>query len=128
MLFKNKIIASLFVFTMIVMASISQTQASDEIKTLTIAEVFANKDSLKGKIVRVKGKVVKVSRHIMKLNWVHITDGTGEKGTDKIIFRSKDQLAAVDSEVIAQGIVDTDMDFGYGYSYSVLINDASFTK
>jgi hypothetical protein len=79
-------------------------------------------------MVRVKGSVVKVSRRIMKMNWIHIKDGTGEKDSDTIIFRSKDQVAEVDSEVIAQGIADTDLDFGFGYSYSVLINDATFTK
>ena len=90
--------------------------------------IMANKNSLKGKMVRVKGKVVKVSRNIMKLNWIHIKDGTGKKGTDKIIFRSKDQKAEVDSEVFAQGIVDTDLDFGHGYTYSILVDDSIFTK
>ncbi len=102
--------------------------SSDGTETMTIAEIFANKDSLTGKSVRVKGKVVKVSHNIMKLNWIHIKDGTGEKGSDKIIFRSKNQSVPVDSEVIAQGVVDTNLDFGYGYTYSILLEDAVFTK
>ena len=124
---------ALFVSILIAMTPLSQAEpASDtstnSAETMTIAEIFANKDSLKGKRVQVKGKVVKVSHNIMKLNWIHIKDGTGEKGTDKIIFRSKTQTAPVDSEVIAQGVVDTDLDFGYGYTYSILINDSIFTK
>jgi len=133
MLSGNNFSLTLFVSTLIAMTSICQaepisTTSTDGAETMTIAEIFANKDSLKGKVVRVKGKVVKVSRNIMKLNWIHIKDGTGEKGTDKIIFRSKTQSAPVDSEVIAQGVVDTDLDFGYGYTYSILINDSIFTK
>jgi uncharacterized membrane protein len=133
MLFKKSAMIALIISSMIVMISTCQASTSSapvdtNVKTMTIAEIFANKDSLKGKMVKVKGKVVKVSRRIMKLNWIHITDGTGEKGTDKIIFRSKDQIAEVNSEIIAQGIVDTDLDFGYGYTYSILINDATFSK
>jgi hypothetical protein len=132
MLLKKSSLAVLFILSTALMLSICQAKDSsfdnDDVKTMTIAEIYANKGSLKGKKVRVKGKVVKVSRKIMKLNWIHIKDGTGEKGTDKIIFRSKDNIAAVDSEVIAQGVVDTDLDFGYGYAYSVLIDDAIFTK
>jgi len=127
MLFKK---ISIIALSMIIMsqAQASSSPSASDVKTMTIAEIYANKASLKGKMVKVKGKVVKVSRRIMKLNWIHVVDGTGEKGTDKIIFRSKDQVAEVDSEVIAQGVVDTDLDFGYGYSYSVLINEATFTK
>ncbi|MFK5893401.1 MAG: hypothetical protein QM504_09305 [Pseudomonadota bacterium] len=133
MLSRKKSIITFILTAIIIMASISQANStpssnSGNVKTMTIAEIYANKASLKGKMVRVRGKVVKVSRHIMKRNWIHIKDGTGEKGTDKIIFRSKDQIAKVDSEVIAQGVVDTDLDFGYGYTYSILVEDSTFSK
>jgi len=128
MISRNKSFAALILSTLLLMTSICQAESAGDVKSMTIAEIFANKASLKGKTVQVKGKVVKVSRNIMKLNWIHVVDGTGEKGSDKIIFRSKDQIAKVGSEVVAQGVVDTDLDFGYGYSYSVLVNDASFSK
>lgn len=92
----------------------------------TIAEVFAQKDALKGKTIRVRGKVVKVSRKIMGLNWVHLKDGSGEEGSDRLIFRSDDGIAEVGSVVTAEGTVDTDLDFGYGYRYAVLVNNATF--
>jgi len=133
MLLRNNFTLAVVISTLIAMASICQAESisdtsSKSAKTMTIAEIFANKDSLKGQLVRVKGKVVKVSHNIMKLNWIHIKDGTGEKGTDKIIFRSKTQIVPVDSEVIAQGVVDTDLDFGYGYTYSILIDESTFTE
>ncbi len=133
MLSRNNFALALVVSTLIAMTSICQaepisTTNTNSVETMTIAEIFANKDTLKGKMVRVKGKVVKVSHNIMKLNWIHITDGTGENGTDKIIFRSKTESVPVDTEVVAEGIVDTDLDFGYGYTYSILIDDSTFTK
>ena len=135
MLSKKNTILALIVLTLMVMTTICRAEiavvpgtGADDVKTMTIAEVFANKSTLKGKMVRVKGKVVKVSRNIMHRTWVHIKDGTGAAGSDKIIFRSQTQSAAVGSEVIAQGVVDTDLDFGFGYAYSILVEDATFTK
>lgn len=130
MLSSNKFITSLILSSLMFISSIGIASAAEtsDVKTMTIAEIFANKDSLKGKKVQVKGKVVKVSRNIMKYNWIHIQDGTGEKGTNKIIFRSKTQHPEVNSEVLAQGVIDTDLDFGYGYTYSILVEDASFSQ
>lgn len=133
MLSRKYLTLALFVSILMAMTSICQaeptpTVSSDDIVTMTIAEIFANKDSMKGKMVRVKGKVAKVSRNIMKRSWVHIKDGTGEKGTDKIIFRSKTESVEVNSEVIAQGKVITDLDLGSGYTYSILVDDATFTQ
>jgi len=93
----------------------------------TIAEVFAHKDELKGKTVKVRGRVVKVSRNIMGLNWIHLEDGSGEEGTSHLVFRSPVGIADLGSVVTAEGIVDTDKDFGYGYTYEVLVNDATFS-
>ena len=133
MLSRKYLTLALFVSILMAMTSICQaeptpTVISDDIVTMTIAEIFANKDSMKGKMVRVKGKVAKVSRNIMKRSWVHIKDGTGEKGTDKIIFRSKTESVEVNSEFIAQGKVITDLDLGSGYTYSILVDDATFTQ
>jgi len=94
----------------------------------SVAEVFANKATLKGKTVKVRGRVVKVSQAIMHRNWIHIRDGSGAKGSDKIVFRSEDQVAQVGSIVTAEGRLETDRDFGFGYSYDVLVEDASFTE
>ena len=64
----------------------------------------------------------------MYTNWIHLKDGTGEKGSDKIVFRSEDQVAQVGSIVTAEGRLETDKDFGYGYRYEVLVEDASFSN
>jgi len=94
----------------------------------TVAEVFANREALKGKLIKVRGRVVKVSQAIMNRNWIHMKDGTGENGSDKIVFRSEDQVAQVGSIVTAEGRLETEKDFGYGYRYEVLVEDASFSN
>jgi len=94
----------------------------------TIEELFSRKDELKGKRISVNGEVVKVSENIMATNWIHIQDGTGKEGNDKIIFRSKTESPALGSAVTAEGTLKTDQDFGYGYSYSVIVEDSTFSK
>jgi len=94
----------------------------------TIEEIYAKKDELKGQTVKVRGKVVKVSKKIMGNNWVHLQDGTGAKGSNKLIFRSETDVAEVGTVTIAEGTLDTDKDFGYGYRYPVLVEDSTFTE
>jgi len=91
-----------------------------------VAEVYEQKATLKGKIIKVHGEVVKVSNGIMQTNWVHIQDGSGKVGSNDLIFRSKTDTAKVGSRVIAEGTLATDQDLGYGYKYPVLVEDASF--
>lgn len=94
----------------------------------TIEQVYSKTSELRGKLVKVRGKVVKVSDNIMGRTWVHIQDGTGSEGSDKLIFRSKSESAVVGSVVIAEGILETDKDFGFGYFYPVIVEDSTFSK
>jgi len=123
---KKQNLVILLLLSMLLMAT--NCQAESDSKVMTIADIYANKASLKGKKVKVKGKVVKVSHSIMKLNWVHIVDGTGAMATDKLIFRTPNATPKVNDEVTAEGTIDTDLDFGYGYTYSMLANDATFSQ
>lgn len=95
----------------------------------TIEELWAKKDSLKGKRVVVRGVVVKYSQNIMGKNWVHLRDGSGsaEKQTDDVTITTN-ALAAKGDTVIVTGKLATNVDIGAGYSYGVLIEDASIAK
>lgn len=95
----------------------------------TVAEIYKKAKSLDKKEVAVKGKVVKVSSGIMKRNWVHIQDGTGEQkiGTHNLVVTTKD-LPAVDDIVTATGTISKDKDFGAGYKYDVIMEDATIKK
>ena len=97
-----------------------------EKNTLTIAELFANRDKYVGKEVTVKGKVTKTSSGIMKLNWLHLQDGSNFQNMNDLVFTSTQELPAVGTVVYAKGTVVKDKDFGYGYFYPLIIQNASF--
>ena len=94
----------------------------------TVEEVFMWKDALKDQTISIKGEVLKVSKQIMKLDWVHIGDGTGDtkKRTDDLVFTVKSMKFKAGDKVIATGKVIRDKDFGYGYFYSIIIQESSF--
>ena len=94
----------------------------------TIEEIHMWRKELKDQIISIKGSVFKVSRNIMKLDWVHIGDGTGneKKLTDDLVFTATATTLKQGDKVIAKGKVIVDKDFGYGYFYKVIIQDATF--
>jgi hypothetical protein len=96
--------------------------------TLSVAQVFANRDKYIGKVITVKGKVTKTSNAIMKLNWLHIQDGSNFSNMNDLVFTSTDPLPAVGETIYAKGVLVKDKDFGYGYFYPVIIQNASFKK
>jgi len=94
---------------------------------VTVSELFADQENLAGKEVLLRGKVVKFNRMILGKNWMHIQDGTGEKGSNDLTINTQ-AAAAVGDTVLVRGTVVKDKDFGYGYRYDVLIEDAEVTK
>jgi ABC-type antimicrobial peptide transport system ATPase subunit len=99
-----------------------------EKNTITVAELFANRDKYVGKSITIKGKVIKTSQGIIKRNWVHIEDGSRFSNMDDLVFTTTSTVPKVGDIVYASGIVIKDKDFGYGYFYPVLVEHASFKK
>ena len=95
--------------------------------TITVAELFANRDRYVGKKVRVRGLVTKTSGQIMKKNWVHIQDGSSFQGQDDLLFTTTDKMPEKGSVVIAEGTMVKDRDFGYGYFYAVIVEASTFS-
>lgn len=89
----------------------------------TVAEIFAGKNELSGKEVKVRGKVVKFSPEIMGKNWIHLQDGTGDAGSNDLTITTS-SMAQVGDTVLVSGVVSTEKDFGYGYKYDVILEDA----
>ena len=87
----------------------------------TIAEIYANKHELSGKLVKVRGKVSKFTANVMNKNWIHIIDGSGENDLTVIT----DQLVKPEQMIVIEGTVLLDKDFGYGYFYELLIDNAN---
>ena len=95
----------------------------------TIAEIYKNKKSLDKKAVVVSGKVIKVSEGIMKKNWIHIQDGSGDakKGDHNLVVTSKD-VPATGDVVTVSGTLYNNKDFGSGYKYDVIMEEATIRK
>ncbi len=95
----------------------------------TIAEVFAQRQSLVGKTVVVRGKVMKFLPEIMKKNWIHLQDGTGDEKakTHDLTFTTTDTVAAGDV-VTLKGTLRLNKDFGSGYTYEVIVEEAKVQK
>jgi len=91
----------------------------------TVAELWAQRASLKGKEVTVQAKVVKVNANVMGKNWLHVRDGSGSKAAkDNDLTVTTDVLAKVGDVVTVSGTVSIDKDFGAGYAYPVIIENA----
>lgn len=97
-----------------------------EPESKTVAQVYQEKTALAGQMVRVQGKVVKVNNGIMKRNFVHVRDGTGDQNSNNLIITST-QTAKVGDPVVITGKVVLDRDFGSGYSYPLLIEESTIT-
>jgi hypothetical protein len=95
----------------------------------TVAEIYAQKTTLKDKPVVLHGKVVKFLPEIMGKNWIHVRDGSGTAvgKNDDMTVTTKDTVAVGDV-VTVTGVVKLDKDFGAGYAYPVMIEDAKITK
>jgi hypothetical protein len=89
----------------------------------TVAQIYENKESLKGSTVKIKGKVVKYNASIMKRNWIHIQDGTNYDGKFDLLITSNES-ANVGDVIIVEGQLAIDKDFGAGYFYPVVVENA----
>lgn len=94
----------------------------------TIEEVHMWRKSLEGQTISLEATVFKVSHQIMKLDWVHLGDGTGneKKLTDDLVCTTASTNVKAGDKVVAKGKVIVNKDFGYGYFYKVLIQDTTF--
>jgi hypothetical protein len=112
-------------------AQINQEQMAEPAKEInkvesgnTIAEIYTQKNDLKGKTIRVRGQVTKFTAEIMGKNWLHIRDSS----TPDDLTVTTDGTAAINDIVIIEGKLELDKDYGYGYKYPIILEDAKLTK
>jgi len=93
---------------------------------LSIADVWAKRESLAGKAVTVRGTVVKANNAIMGRNWFHLQDGSGASadGTHDLTVTT-DAVVGVGQVVTVTGVLAVDKDFGAGYAYGAIIEGAT---
>ena len=93
---------------------------------LRISEIFDQKKSLAGKVVKVRGVVTKATA-VMGAYYVHLADGTGTvaaaNGDLTVILPGASGPNKGDT-VLIEGKVELDKDIGAGYQWPVLLVDA----
>jgi len=90
---------------------------------IKVADIYAKKNELGNKMVRLRGKVVKFVKGVMGKNWIHIQDGSGESGTNDITVTCQETVA-VGNVISVEGKLELDKDFGFGYRYEIIVEDA----
>jgi hypothetical protein len=96
---------------------------------VAIAEVWARRVALSGKVVVIRGRVVKANHGIMGRNWFHLQDGSGkaDDGTNDVTVTS-DDVVRVGDIVTVSGTLVTGKDFGAGYVYDAIVENATVMK
>jgi hypothetical protein len=94
---------------------------------ITVQQLYDDKSTLNGKVVKVKGQVTKFNKQIMKRNWIHIQDGTGDENEFDLVITTNTDVQVGDI-IIAEGKVAVDKDFGAGYFFPVMIEEAQIEK
>lgn len=90
---------------------------------ITIAELYAKRDTYAGKKVKIRGEVVKFNADIMNTNWVHLQDGTTDSGNYDLTITTSGSVKVGDV-VIFEGVITLNRNFGAGYAYEVIMQDA----
>jgi len=95
--------------------------------SISIAQVYANRNEYAGKVIKVKGQVVKINEEVMGKNWIHIQDGSGESDDYDLAVTTLDGMK-MDDIVTFEGTITLNKDFGAGYFYEIIMEDASLVK
>jgi hypothetical protein len=91
-----------------------------------IAEIYAKKNELSGKTVRVRGVVVKATPGILGKTFMHVRDGSGDEASaNHDLTITTEATVKVGDTVTAEGVVALAKDIGAGYRYDVLIEQAT---
>jgi hypothetical protein len=103
-----------------------KVQKAEGKNAYTVGEIYASRSKLDNTPIRVRGKVVKFSEGIMKRNWVHLQDGTGDaaKKTHNLVVTTQG-TAKVGDVIQISGTLKSDKDFGGGYRYDAIVEEAT---
>ncbi len=91
---------------------------------ISLEELFRNRESYAGKIVRISGKVIKFNEGILKRNWAHLQDGS-EYENEFDLTVTLQQPVKVGDIITVEGIITLNKDFGSGYFFKILMEEAS---
>lgn len=104
----------------------SSSDAMPMIKdAVKLSELMANKAKYEGKVITVTGECVKANNGIMGKNWVHIQDGSKDKGKLLDLTVTTNLNIPIGSKVALNGKITLNKDFGAGYKYEIIMEDAA---
>ncbi|MFH6769726.1 hypothetical protein V8G56_13315 [Gaetbulibacter aquiaggeris] len=95
--------------------------------TISIAELFKNREAYNNTVVRLRGEVTKYNPAIMNVNWLHMQDGTEYNGEFDLTVTTT-ATVQIGDVVTIEGKVALNKDFGAGYIYNIIIENASIIK
>ena len=90
---------------------------------ISISTLFANRETYKDQIVKIRGQVTKFNPNIMGKNWIHIQDGTDDSGTFDLTITTS-HVVNVGDVVTFEGKLTLNKDFGAGYFYDIIMEEA----
>ncbi len=90
---------------------------------ISIGTLFANRETYKDQIVKIRGQVTKFNPNIMGKNWIHIQDGTDDSGTFDLTITTS-HVVNVGDVVTFEGKLTLNKDFGAGYFYDIIMEEA----
>jgi hypothetical protein len=91
----------------------------------TIAELFEQREALKGQPVRVRGQVVKVTPGVLGKTYLRLRDGSGAPNAEpRELVVTTQAPQRVGDVATFEGRLLTDVDVGIGFVYPVLLADA----
>ncbi|MDH3441315.1 MAG: hypothetical protein OEM63_11230 [Gammaproteobacteria bacterium] len=87
---------------------------------ITIAEIYARGEELRGETVRVRGQVVKFTPGVLNANWIRIQDGSIAE--DLVI--TTDGNVSVNDILLVKGKLELGKNLGQGYVIPAIIENA----
>ncbi|MBK7525049.1 MAG: SH3-like domain-containing protein [Saprospiraceae bacterium] len=95
---------------------------------VSLKNLFADPKKYDGKIITVSGEITKVNNGIMGRNWVHMNDGSKNKGKNIDLTITTQMNIPVGAKVALSGKIVLNKDFGAGYRYDVIMEEAQAVR
>ena len=94
---------------------------------VSLSDLYKFRESFAGKTIQIKGEVTRYSSNILGKNWIHLEDGSIQKGQKDIVI-TIDEEVKVGDKITVEGPITINRDFGSGYKFDVMMENAKIIK
>jgi hypothetical protein len=91
---------------------------------LRIGQLYAARDEMAGKQVKIRGQVLQIAPQIGNRNWVFLRDGSGSKRTRWLVALIE-ETADLGEVLVVEGRVEVERSFRIGDRHLLLLGDAT---